>query len=90
MAIASLAIGITSIVFSCIPYVNILGVLGGVAGIILAVLSRKIPTTNSGIATAGLVCSIVAVALGTILFFACTVTMCVSEVGSLSNYRYYW
>lgn len=76
MAIASLIIGIFSSVMACLPYVNILGLLGGAAGIILAVLSRKDPATNNGIAIAGLVCSIVAAALGTIFFFVYIAITC--------------
>ena len=57
MAIASLILGIIS-------------VFTAIIGIILGVLGRKDPE-KKGMATAGLVCSIIALVLGIIMWIAC-------------------
>lgn len=65
MAIAGLVLGIISIVFCWIPFV---GIVAGVVGLILAVLGRKncLPT-QAGMATAGLVLSIVGLCISGIV-----------------------
>lgn len=70
MGTGSLVLGIIALVLSFIPGVDLFGVILGVVGIILGALARKNPDTKS-IATAGLVCSIIAVVLGLIGYIAC-------------------
>lgn len=63
-AIISLIVGILSILLACCyPYV---GVVLAIVGIVLAVVSKK-KNGKSGLATAGLICSIVGVALTIIM-----------------------
>lgn len=59
LAVASMVCGILSIILTCfIPYVSW---ALAIAGIILAAVSKK--SGKSGMATAGLVCSIIALAI---------------------------
>lgn len=76
-AIAALVLGIVSIVFSFI-FIWV-GLIAGVVGIILAVKGRKIED-KKGMATAGLVCSIIGTSLSGI-FVVCA--LCV--VGSIAG-----
>lgn len=64
MAIISMVTGILSIVLVCFTagFWEILGLLCAVAAIVLSVLSKK-KIGKNGMATAGLVCGIVAIAL---------------------------
>lgn len=72
MGIASLVLGIISILIA----VFTVGVYGwvaaiiGIIGIILGTLGRK-DAEKKGLATAGLVCSIIGVVLGLIFYIAC-------------------
>lgn len=70
MAVASLVLGIVSLVFACIPGLGWLGGLIGIVGIILGALGRKDPA-KKGMATGGLVCSIIGTVLGLALYIAC-------------------
>ena len=70
MAVASLVLGIISIVFSFIPAVDLVGGILGIIGIILGAVGRKNPD-KKGMATAGLVCSIIGTVLCLILYLAC-------------------
>jgi hypothetical protein len=69
MAIASLILGIISLVLSFFG-LGIISVFTAIIGIILGVLGRKDPE-KKGMATAGLVCSIIALVLGIIMWIAC-------------------
>ena len=64
MAIASLVVGILSILCCCCVY---LSVILGIVGIVLAVLSRPKDGKFEGVAMGGLICSIVGLVLGVIL-----------------------
>ena len=78
MGVASLVLGIISIVFAGFGFgVNWLGLIVGVVGIVLAVLARKQPEAQAqkGVVTAGLVCSIVGAALALVLYAACYGTL---------------
>lgn len=79
MAIASLVLGICALVF---PFIGLgwLSVLIGVVGIVLGALGRK-NSEKQGMATAGIVMSIIAVALGLIMWLACAA--CVGGLASL-------
>lgn len=69
LTIASLVLGIVGIVFDFIyPMV---GIIIGIIGIVLSVQANK-KEGKSGMATAGMVCSIVAVAIGG-LMYACAI-----------------
>ena len=68
MAVASLVLGIVSIVFSFIG-LGIFGLIPGIVGIILGIIAKK--KAPSGMATAGLVCSIIGVALTLLMLIAC-------------------
>ena len=71
MGVASLVLGIISLVISCIfSAVGWLGSIFGLVGIILGAAGRKNPA-KKGVATAGLVCSIIGFILGIIFFIAC-------------------
>ena len=69
MAIASLILGIISLILSFFG-LGIISVFTAIVGIILGVLGRKDPE-KKGMATAGLVCSIIALVLGIIMWIAC-------------------
>lgn len=68
MGIASLVLGIIGLVFSIIPGFWWLGITLGVVGIVLGAIGKKKGAKN---ASAGLVLSIIAVALGFVLYIAC-------------------
>ena len=75
MAIASLVLGIVSAVFAWVPPISFVAWAAGITGIILAVKARK--EAPSGIATAGLVLSIIGTALG-FIGLICSVCVCVA------------
>lgn len=79
MAVASLVLGICSLVF---PFIGLgwLSVLIGVVGTVLGALGRK-NAEKQGLATAGMVMSIISVALGLIMWLACAA--CVGGIASL-------
>ena len=69
LTIAALVLGIVGIVFDFVY--TIVGIIIGIIGIVMAVQARK-KEGNSSMATGGLVCSIVAVALGGAMYL-CTI-----------------
>lgn len=79
MAVASLVLGICSLVF---PFIGLgwLSVLIGVVGVVLGALGRK-NTEKQGMATAGMVMSVISIALGLIMWIACAA--CVGGLASL-------
>lgn len=62
LAIVSLILGIASIIMCCIPY---LGIALGIGGIICSVMSSK--KQKSGLATAGMVCSIIGIVIAVLM-----------------------
>jgi vacuolar-type H+-ATPase subunit I/STV1 len=79
MAVAGLILGILSLVGGMIPGVNAFPMwLFGIVGIILSTIARK--REKSGIATAGLVLSIIGTILALSLWVACLV--CVGAAGA--------
>lgn len=80
MAVASLVLGICSLVF---PFIGLgwLSVIIGIIGTILGALGRK-KSKKQGMATAGMVMSIISVALGILMWIACAA--CVGSIASLA------
>ncbi|MGP1348829.1 MAG: hypothetical protein ACTTK0_04215 [Stomatobaculum sp.] len=81
MGIASLVLGIISILANLFGQGQF-GMIFAIIGIVLGALGRKNPS-QSGIATAGLVCSIVGLIMGLLVFIACMA--CVGILGSALN-----
>ncbi len=79
MAVAALILGICSIVFDFI--FQWLGILLGVVGIIMGAVARS-KTPENGMATGGLVCSIIGTILGIVTLVACVA--CVGGLAALS------
>ena len=71
MAVASLVLGILALVGGWIPVVNWFCLVFAIVGLVLGVLGRKDPEKR-GMATAGMVMSIIALALDVILLIACS------------------
>ena len=74
LAIAGLILGIASLCAAWFGYGAIAGIACGIAGIILSVLAKKSYTAigqKSGMATAGLVLSIIGLILSIIMFIVC-------------------
>ena len=83
MAVASLVLGIIALVFSLFFVgLNWLGVIMGIIGIILGALGRSSSPEKKGMATAGLVLSIIATALGVVFWLACV--GCATGIASLA------
>ncbi len=68
MAVAALVLGIVAIIFSFIG-LFIPGLIAGIVGIVLAVVAKK--KAPSGMATAGLVVSIIGTVFCALIFIAC-------------------
>ena len=84
MGIASLVLGIISIVLGVFSAGSLgwIGALTGIVGIILGALGKKnAPDEKKGMATAGLVCSIIGTILCLFLYIACVA--CVSGLAAL-------
>ncbi len=81
MGVASLILGIIAIIIGIfLAGFQWIGAIVGLIGIILGALGRKDPE-KKGIATAGLVCSIIGFIFCIIFFIACVA--CVGGVGAL-------
>lgn len=83
-AVASLVLGIISAVFCWFGYFAIVSIILAIVGIVLSVGAKKAMQAagdmqSSGMATAGLVLSIVSLSLSSIVFIACT--LCVAGAG---------
>lgn len=83
MAVASLVLGIVSIVFSLIPGTSFVGTICGIVGIILGMQGKKMPG-KEGMGKAGFVCSIIGLCLSLAFLVACAgCAGCVGMAGSL-------
>lgn len=82
MGVASLVLGILSIVIGVFSSALFgwLGAIMAIIGIILGAIGRKNPDSN-GIATGGLVCSIIGLILCLLLYLACAA--CVGSLATL-------
>ena len=76
LAVASLVLGIVSIVFCFI--IQWLGLIIGIVGIVLGVMAKK--KNPTGMATAGLVLSIIGTVLCALVFIACVA--CLNAIGT--------
>ena len=86
MAIASLVLGIVSIVVAVFGFsFQWVGILLGIVGIILGVLGKKDPA-QAGLAKAGMICSIIGVALSLLIYIACAA--CVMGTAGFVNSLY--
>lgn len=82
MGVASLILGIIAILIGLLSagLFGWLGAIVGIIGIILGALGRRNPE-GKGLATGGLVCSIIGTILSLAFYIACTA--CASGLGSL-------
>ena len=74
MAIASLVLGIVSLIFMWWPVLSIIAIFTGLIGIVLGAMGQKsLAATGqpTGAATAGIVCSIIGLVFGIIFTIAC-------------------
>lgn len=67
-AILGLVFGIIGLVLF---WMGLVGIIIAAAGLVFSILGKK-STTKGGLATGGLVCSIIGLALGVTLYIACT------------------
>ena len=80
LAVVSLVLGIVAIVFSFIG-LGWLGLIIGIVGIVLGVMAKK--KNPTGMAKAGLICSIIGTVLCALIFIACIA--CVGAIGTASS-----
>ena len=81
MAVGALVLGIVSLVFSFIPVLGWIAIIVGIVGVVLGALAKKNPE-GQGMATAGLVMSIIGTILGLIFWVACYA--CIACSGGLA------
>lgn len=86
MAICGLVLGIVSVVFSFLGIWAWIGLVTGIVGIITSVKGRKIEN-KKGLATAGMVLSIIGTSLSGILFLCalCVVGTASSVINELNS-----
>ncbi len=78
MAVASMILGIVALVVAVFGGVfNWIGILIGIIGIVLGALAKK--NTPSGMATAGIVMSIIATSLALVFWLACAACVAGTE-----------
>lgn len=86
MGVAALVLGIVSIVSNFIGLGMPLGAISGLVGIILGAMGRKDPDKR-GIATGGMVCSIIGFVLSIIVIVGCAACLGgLGAIGAASNY----
>ena len=78
MGVASLVLGILSIILNFVPGLGLIGAVMGIVGIILGALGKK---NNQSCATAGMVLSIIGTILCLLFYIACA--MCVGGLASM-------
>lgn len=86
LSVAGLVLGIVSAVLAWFYMINIAALVCGIVGIICAVKGKKaakVAEAPTGLATAGLVLSIIGTCLAGIGFFSCTLcVLCVAGTAS--------
>ncbi len=80
-AVASLVLGILSLISAFFGYGAIIGLILGIIGTVLGAKARKVSQT--GIATGGFVCSLIGLIVSGVML-VCTIA-CVGALGSLAN-----
>ncbi|MBR6153184.1 MAG: DUF4190 domain-containing protein [Treponema sp.] len=73
LSVASMVLGIIAMVCLLTGWFSFIAVVMGVVGLILGIMGKK--KTPNGMATAGIVLSIIALALGALIFVSCIVCM---------------
>ena len=81
-AVASLVLGIVSVVCIFLGYGSLLGIALGIVGLVLGINAKK--EAPSSMATAGIVLSIVAIAACAVSFLACIA--CIGLFSSAAEY----
>ena len=79
LGIASMILGILALLICYVPWVNIASLVMSIIGLVLAIMAKKKNAevgAPPGLATAGLVTSIIALIVSAILFVTCTVCLC--------------
>lgn len=84
MAVASMVLGIVAIVLSCIWYISI---PCAIIGLILGIMYNK-KNAKSGMATAGIVCSIIALILVVVVLLMAVAGLAFLGSSGLSNLQY--
>ncbi len=84
MQIASLVVGIFSILICCCYGVP--SIIAGIVGIILAIMGNK--QGKNGVGTAGLVCSIIGLVLGTVFLILMVLGVAAGSMDSMLNEYY--
>ncbi len=95
MSVAGLILGIASIVLAWWYMINIVALVAGVVGVILAAKGKKAAVAAgapTGLGTAGLVLSIIGTVIAGIGFLTCTVCVCAAAgaADSLVNSGFYY
>lgn len=67
LAIASLVLGIASILLNCWSKGTLIALIAGIVGIVLSVMAKK-KIGPSGMGKAGLICSIIGIVFAVIIF----------------------
>ncbi len=78
-AIASLVLGIISVVFIFFGYGALVGIVTGIIGLVLGIQAKK--EQPCGMATAGIVLSVIAIVACAISFVACVI--CIGAIAAL-------
>jgi hypothetical protein len=81
MSVASLVLGICSIPLAFVW----VGIVAAIVGIILGVIGKKKSQevgAPTGMASAGVICSIIALALDVLIVVACSSLLCIGAAGS--------
>lgn len=94
MSVAALVLGIVSIVLAWFYMINTIALVTGIVGIVLAVKGKKAAQESqspTGMATAGLVLSIIGLCFAVIGFLSCTLcVLCTANAvaGTMSDLAY--
>jgi hypothetical protein len=80
MAVAAMVLGICAVIFVFVLW--FIGIILAIVGLVLSIMARK--QSPSGMATAGLVLNIVALAICAIVVLACTA--CMASVAPFIRY----
>ncbi len=89
LALIGMISGIIAVIWCWMSFLSIVGVIFGIAGVIMSGIARKNDPKN-GMAIAGLICSIIAIVAGAIIFISCIACYgCAICNGGYYDYYYY-